>query len=78
MSSPITVFLDLPRGRDVLRVSSSTFKGREYIDIRVWYVDRDGDLKPTAKGVSLRPDAVQSVIQALHDAYKASEGTDAR
>lgn len=78
MSSPITVFLDMPRGRDVLRVSASEFKGREYVDIRVWYVDRDGDLKPTAKGVSLRPDAVQDVLRALHDAYQATEGTDAR
>lgn len=74
MSSPITVFLDMPRGRDVLRVSSSTFKGREYVDVRVWYVDRDGDLKPTAKGVSIRPDAVQDVIQALHAARKHLDG----
>lgn len=78
MSSPITVFLDLPRGRDVLRISVSEYKGREYIDIRVWYTDRDGELKPTAKGVSLRPDAIQDVLRALQAAYQATEGTDAR
>jgi hypothetical protein len=78
MSSPVKVFMDLPRGRDVLRVSASTFKNREYIDIRVWYTDRDGDLKPTAKGVSIRPDAVLDVVQALQAAYEATGGTDAR
>lgn len=73
MSEP-TVFLDLPRGRDVLRVTASEFKGATYVDIRVWYFDRDGELRPGSKGVSLRPDAIPAVIEALQAAQDALKG----
>lgn len=72
--SSVTVFLEQPRGRDVLRVSTSDYKGRSYVDLRVWYVDRDGELHPTAKGVSLRLEAVDDVIEALSDASNALGG----
>lgn len=72
MSAPV-VYLDQERGRDVLRVSASDFKGATYVDIRVWYRDREGELRPTSKGVSLRPDAVAAVIEALQDARDALE-----
>lgn len=74
MTEP-TIFLEQPRGRDVLRVSASEFKGRTYVDIRVWYFDRDGELRPGQKGVSLRPDAIPAVIEALQAAQDALEAT---
>lgn len=73
MSEP-TVFLDQPRGRDVLRVTASEYKGTTYVDIRVWYFDRDGELRPGPKGVSLRPDAIPAVIEALQAAQDALKG----
>lgn len=72
MSEP-TVFLDQPRGRDVLRVTASEYKGTTYVDIRVWYFDRDGELRPGPKGVSLRPDAIPAVIEALQAAFASLE-----
>ncbi|ODS96541.1 MAG: hypothetical protein ABS56_12725 [Lautropia sp. SCN 69-89] len=72
-----TVFLDLPRGREMLRVSVSEFKGTTYADIRVWYFDRGGELRPGTKGVSLRSDAIAAVVEALQaaqDALAASAG----
>jgi len=72
--SEVTVFLEQPRGRDTLRVTMSDFKGTTYVDVRVWFTDRDGELRPGPKGVSLRPDAIPAVIEALRAAQSALGG----
>jgi hypothetical protein len=41
---------------ETLRVSLSTFKGRTYIDIRLFYEDPNGELAPTKKGVTVTPE----------------------
>ena len=41
---------------DTLRISLSTFKGKNYIDIRLFYTDANGELQPTKKGVTLTPE----------------------
>ncbi len=33
----------------------SEFKGRTYADVRVWYVDGGGQLKPSKKGLTISP-----------------------
>lgn len=76
MSGPTAVYLDQERGRDVLRVSASEFKGTTYVDIRVWYYDREGGLRPSPKGVSLRVEAIPEVVEALQAAHDALGGCD--
>jgi hypothetical protein len=49
---------------DMLRVSLSTFKGRTYIDVRLFYASEGGELRPTKKGVTVTPD--------LWDAFRAA------
>lgn len=39
--------------RNRLMVKLVTFQGRQLLDMRYWYTDADGDLKPTRKGLSL-------------------------
>jgi hypothetical protein len=41
---------------ETLRVSLSTFKGRTYVDIRLFYEDAKGELAPTKKGVTITPE----------------------
>jgi hypothetical protein len=57
-----------------IRVSISTFKGRKYLDIRVFYQGDDGEYKPSKKGVALSPEllpeletAIQKLKEALHE-----------
>ena len=38
---------------DVIRVQKKEFKGKNYLDIRVFYRGEDGDMHPTKKGVSI-------------------------
>ena len=58
--------------RESIVVSEIEYKGNKYIDVRVFYKDPDGDLKPTRKGVSLRPEKVAELVAAL---AAASDGS---
>ena len=64
MSDPIAI---IPKTSiDEIRVMWSEYKGRRYLDIRV-YIDIDGKSErvPTKKGVTLRPDLIPELIKAL-------------
>ena len=51
--------------RESFVVSETEYKGNKQVDVRVFYKDIDGSLKPTRKGVSLRPEKVAEVRDAL-------------
>jgi len=51
--------------RESVVVSETEYKGNKYVDVRVFYKDTDGSLKPTRKGVSLRPEKVAELVAAL-------------
>lgn len=53
-----------------VRISSGEYRGSPRIDIRDWYLDEDGEPKPTRKGVSIRPEDVPAVITALQKALE--------
>ncbi|MGF6757268.1 hypothetical protein P3T16_004679 [Paraburkholderia sp. GAS42] len=58
--------LDLQKNaRERLRVTHTTFKGKPYIDLRVWFVDAAGDYQPSRSGVSIRPDHLAEIVRAL-------------
>ena len=51
--------------RESIVVSESTHMGYDLVDLRVFYKDVDGALKPTRKGISLHREQVGDVINAL-------------
>ena len=51
--------------RESIVVSESTHMGYDLVDVRVFYKDDTGELKPTRKGVSLHREQVGDVIKAL-------------
>ncbi|MFM0210466.1 transcriptional coactivator p15/PC4 family protein [Paraburkholderia sediminicola] len=58
--------LDLQKNaRERLRITHTTFKGRPYIDLRVWFVDEAGDYQPSRSGVSIRPEHLAEVMRGL-------------
>ena len=58
--------------RESIVVGEIEYKGNKYIDVRVFYKDTDGNLKPTRKGVSLRPEKVAELVTALAAAVDGS------
>jgi hypothetical protein len=49
-----SIIADLKKNsREIIRIDISEFKGKELINIRVWFDDMEGGYKPTQKGVAL-------------------------
>ena len=63
---------------EVIKVSESIFKGKRYIDIRIWVQGENpaepGTEQPTKKGLCLSIDLLPELIQALKKA--ADLGTE--
>ena len=51
--------------RESIVVSETEYKGSKYVDVRIFYKDLGGNLKPTRKGVSIRPEKVSDLLAAL-------------
>lgn len=69
-----TEFLDIRRSdSERLRVTVGEYRGRMLIDLRIWFAAEHGEWKPGRAGVSLRPDQVGEVMQALRLAAQAAD-----
>jgi len=53
-----------------IRVSTESYKGRDYLDIRIYYQDNEGEWKPTRKGVTVSPEKAEEFSDLIK---KASE-----
>ena len=57
--------------RESLVINQTEFKGVKLVDVRVFYKDENGDLKPTKKGVSVRLNQLDALIKALSEVSAA-------
>lgn len=48
-----------------VRAGVKEFKGRRYIDLRIYYMDDQGEWKPTRKGISLATDFMPELKEAV-------------
>ena len=48
-----------------VRAGIKEFKGRRYIDLRIYYMDDQGEWKPTRKGISLATDFMPELKDAV-------------
>ena len=55
---------------ETLRVAVREFKGKTFVDFRLFYANDKGELAPTKKGVTLTPDLWDSFRAAV----EAAEG----
>jgi len=53
------------RERVSLRISKCELGGFPYVEIRQYYLDTDGEFKPSKKGVSFVPELLDDVIDGL-------------
>jgi hypothetical protein len=67
-------FAEIEKGEDLVRVSLTEFKGRQYVEVRTYYMADDGEWKPTRKGITLAPELMRKVSAALNSALEELEG----
>jgi hypothetical protein len=56
---------------EVLRISAEEYKGRKYVDIRIYFANDDGEWKPTKKGVTIQPDKVDTFLDLIKKASQS-------
>lgn len=71
-------YAEIEKGEDLVRVNATEFKGRQYIEVRTYYMAEDGEWKPTKKGITLSPELMEKVHEALGRALgdMAEKGAD--
>lgn len=53
-------------GGEIIRVEISEFKGVTYLNLRVWYTDKEsGEYKPTQKGIAIKPELFPLLKEAI-------------
>jgi len=69
--SKVGVIKDIEKGRgEVVRIEISEYKGATLFNIRIWYQDSNGEFKPTQKGISVSPDLIPEIKEALEEAER--------
>lgn len=51
--------------RENIEVNVQTYRGKRFADVRVYYMDKAGDWRPTKKGIALTENVIDDVIEAL-------------
>lgn len=52
---------------DEVKVRETNFKGKDYIDIRIYSKIESGDIIPTKKGVTLSKEKMKELIEKLNE-----------
>ncbi len=55
-----------------VRASISTYKGKQYADMRVYYESDDGEWRPTKEGITIALDLLPELDEALKKLRKAA------
>ena len=48
-------------------INVNSFKGRDYINIREYYKDREGMMRPTKKGIMLKLDEWRKLAKSVNE-----------
>ncbi len=56
-----------------VRASITSFRGKKYFDIRVYYKADDGEFKPSKKGITLAPSLIEDIEEAIKKLKEALE-----
>lgn len=57
--------------REKLHVAVNEYKGRSYVDLRIFYTTDGGEnWRPTQKGVTIAPEHLDELIDAIQESKK--------
>jgi hypothetical protein len=73
---PLTV-AEWPRNaRETIRVRLDRFNGRHTVDVRCWWTDKNGELKPGRSGITISVRHLPQIAQAFADALRKHAAID--
>jgi hypothetical protein len=54
-----------------VRATLRTYRGRQYMDVRIYYLDDAGEYKPTKKGINLSVELLAELTRMIENLSKA-------
>ncbi len=51
-------------------VATNEYKGKEYVDVRLHYLYKDGEFYPTKKGITLTSEVIPEIIKMINKGAK--------
>lgn len=60
---------------DHYRIRLCSYRGNQYLDVRVWYFNKEGEGPLPGKGVTLKLTALPEIITALQKAAQRVKGS---
>ena len=51
--------------RESIVISQTEFKGNDLVDMRIFFTNKDGDLSPTKKGITVRLEKLDELVATL-------------
>ena len=60
-------------GREVVRITLETFKGHKTINIRTWYRDRGGELRPSRSGIAMSIRHLPALAEGITKAFQIAQ-----
>ena len=51
--------------RESIVISQTEFKGNDLVDIRIFFTNKDGELSPTKKGITVRLENLDELVTTL-------------
>ena len=61
---------EIEKGKDKIIVTVKEFKSKQYIDVRTYFENDEGEWIPTKKGISFTPENLSDAIKLLQKAQK--------
>lgn len=60
--------------QEEIRISRQDYKGHDVVNVRVWYLAKDGEKHPTKKGVAFSAALLPEIQNALTELSKQNGG----
>ena len=78
MAAEPKLIATVPRSAtEQLQISINEYKGKSYLDMRIYYTTDDGlNWLPTKKGVTVSPENMELLKDAIYEAMKEFMSTD--
>lgn len=57
-----------------VQVALSKYKGKTYVDLRIYYKASDGEYRPTKKGITVSPDLLPELGEAIRKLLEKTAG----
>ena len=69
------ILASFPRGpKSLTRVSLDEFKGRSFMNVRLWFMAPDGAWRPTRRGATFAVDELHDLQRAVQEAIQRTLG----